>query len=197
MPVLTIIVASTRPGRVGPAVGRWFAPIAQAHGGFTVEVVDLAELDLPMMNEPNHPRLVQYTLDHTKAWSASVAASDAFVFVMPEYNYSFTAPLKNALDYLFVEWQHKPVGLVSYGGVSGGLRAAQQVKQVVTTLSMMPVVEAVAIPMVRSLVGEDGELQATDAMNESATAMLDALVRWTAALRTLRPVVEDDAAGEA
>ncbi|BEP14380.1 NAD(P)H-dependent oxidoreductase [Acidothermaceae bacterium B102] len=197
MPVLTIIVASTRPGRVGAAVGRWFTPIAEAHGGFTVRVADLAELDLPLMDEPNHPRLQSYTHDHTKAWSAIVAGSDAFVFVMPEYNYSFTAPLKNALDYLFVEWQHKPVGLISYGGVSGGLRAAQMIKQVITTLSMMPLVEAVTIPMVASLKGEDGEIAGTELMSQSATAMLDSLVRWTTALGTLRPAVEDDPAGEA
>lgn len=197
MPVLKIIVASTREGRIGDAVGRWFTPIAEAHGGFTVEVVSLAELDLPLMTEPNHPRLGQYVYPYTKAWSASVAAADAFVFVMPEYNYAFTAPLKNAIDYLFVEWQHKPVGLVSYGGVSGGLRAAQMIKQVVTTLSMMPLTEAVALPMVRSLIGEDGEITPTAPMNESATTMLDALVAWTAALATLRPTVEDDAAGEA
>jgi NAD(P)H-dependent FMN reductase len=197
MPVLKIIIASTREGRVGAAVGRWFTPVARSHGGFTVEVIDLAELDLPMMNEPHHPKLQRYTHEHTRAWSATVAAADAFVFVMPEYNYSFTAPLKNAIDYLFAEWEHKPVGLVSYGGVSGGLRAAQMIKQVVTTMSMMPLTEAVTIPMVRSLVGEDGEITGTQMMETSATAMLDALVRWTAALTSLRPIVEDDAAGEA
>ena len=197
MPVLTIVIASTRPGRIGDAVGRWLTPIAQSHGGFSVQVVDLAEVNLPMMDEPNHPRMQNYTHDHTKAWSTTVAGSDAFVFVMPEYNYSFTAPLKNALDYLFAEWQHKPVGLVSYGGVSGGLRAAQQIKQVITTLSMMPIVEAVTLPMVRSLLGEDGEVTGNEMINASAVTMLDSLVRWEAALRTLRPQVEDDAAGEA
>jgi NAD(P)H-dependent FMN reductase len=196
-PALMIIIASTRPGRIGAAVGRWFSDIAQAYDGFATEVVDLAEVNLPLMDEPNHPRLAQYTHDHTKAWSAAVASADAFVFVMPEYNYSFTAPLKNAIDYLFTEWQHKPVGLVSYGGVSGGLRAAQMIKQVVTTLSMVPVVEAVTIPMVPLLRGPDGEITPTEVMNQSAAAMLDALARWTAALRTLRPQVEDDAAGEA
>jgi NAD(P)H-dependent FMN reductase len=154
-------------------------------------VLDLAEIALPLMDEPNHPRLAKYTHDHTKAWSASIAGADAFVFVMPEYNYSFTAPLKNAIDYLFAEWQHKPVGLVSYGGVSGGLRAAQQIKQVVTTLSMMPLVEAVTIPMVATHI-VDGELRPTELMEQSAAAMLDALVRWESALRTLRPVPEVD-----
>jgi NAD(P)H-dependent FMN reductase len=191
MPVLKIIVASTRPGRVGVHVGAWITAVAHRHPGFTVEVLDLAEIALPLIDEPNHPRLAKYTHDHTKAWSASIAGADAFVFVMPEYNYSFTAPLKNAIDYLFVEWQHKPVGLVSYGGVSGGLRAAQQIKQVVTTLSMMPLVEAVTIPMVATHI-VDGELKPTELMEQSAAAMLDALVRWESALRTLRPVPEVD-----
>jgi NAD(P)H-dependent FMN reductase len=191
MPVLKIIIASTRPGRVGASVGAWITSVARQHQGFTVEVLDLAEIALPLMDEPNHPRFAKYTQDHTKAWSASIAGADAFVFVMPEYNYSFTAPLKNAIDYLFAEWQHKPVGLVSYGGVSGGLRAAQQIKQVVTTLSMMPLVEAVTIPMVASLV-VDGVLQPTEPMELSAGAMLDSLVRWEKALRTLRPVIETD-----
>jgi NAD(P)H-dependent FMN reductase len=191
MPVLKIIVASTRPGRVGVHVGAWITAVARQHPGFTVEVLDLAEIALPLMDEPNHPRLAKYTHDHTKAWSASIAGADAFVFVMPEYNYSFTAPLKNAIDYLFAEWQHKPVGLVSYGGVSGGLRAAQQIKQVVTTLSMMPLVEAVTIPMVATHI-VDGELRPTELMEQSAAAMLDALVRWESALRTLRPVPEVD-----
>jgi NAD(P)H-dependent FMN reductase len=191
-PVLKIIVASTRPGRVGASVGRWITGVAEQHPGFAVEVLDLAEVQLPLMDEPNHPRLRAYTHEHTRAWSATIDAADAFVFVMPEYNYSYTAPLKNAIDYLFTEWQHKPVGLVSYGGVSGGLRAAQMIKQVVTSLSMMPLVEAVTIPMVHSHV-QDGELVPTELVQQSATAMLDSLVRWTAALKVLRPQVEDDA----
>ena len=148
-----------------------------ARGGFTVEVLDLAEIGLPMLDEPNHPRLGNYTHEHTKAWSASIAAADAFVFVMPEYNYSFNAPLKNAIDYLWAEWQHKPVGLVSYGGVSGGLRAAQKVRQVVTSLSMVPLVEAVPS---RSSASSTRRVQADRPPRQSAIAMLDALVPWDA-----------------
>ena len=123
-PALLIVIASTRPGRVGLPVGRWFEDRARAHGGFRVTVADLAELRLPLVDEPNHPRLRKYTQPHTRKWSEIVDAADAFAFVMPEYNYSFTAPLKNAIDYLHQEWQYKPVGLVSYGGVSAGTRAA-------------------------------------------------------------------------
>jgi len=181
-----IVIASTRPGRVGEPVARWFAQRAVAHGGFDVEVVDLAELNLPFMDEPNHPRLRRYTHEHTKDWSATVDAADAVVFVMPEYNYGFTAPLKNAIDYLVWEWQYKPVGLVSYGGVSAGTRAAQMLKQVVTALKMVAVPEAVAIPFVNQFVDDAGEIQANETMETAATAMLDELRRWTEALRPLR-----------
>jgi NAD(P)H-dependent FMN reductase len=148
--------------------------------------VDLAEVDLPFMDEPNHPRLQQYEHDHTRRWSATVARADAFLFVMPEYNYGFTAPLKNAIDFLHVEWQYKPVGLVSYGGVSAGTRAAQMVKQVVTTLKMVPLFEAVSIPFVTQFIDDEGQVVPNETMISSATAMLDELVRITAALRPLR-----------
>jgi NAD(P)H-dependent FMN reductase len=185
-PRLMIVVASTRPGRVGLPVARWFEGEARRHGGFEVEVADLAEIRLPFMDEPEHPRLRRYRHQHTKAWSARVEAADAFAFVMPEYNYGFTAPLKNAIDYLNQEWRHKPVGLVSYGGVAAGTRAAQMIKQVVTTLKMVPLFEAVSIPFVQQLLGEDGELRANEVMVDAARAMLDELARWESVLRPLR-----------
>jgi NAD(P)H-dependent FMN reductase len=186
MPRLQIIIASTRPGRVGLPVAEWFRDRAVKHGGFEVEVIDLAEVKLPMMDEPNHPRLRRYTHQHTKDWSATVDRADAFVFVMPEYNYGFTAPLKNAIDYLHYEWEYKPVGLVSYGGVAAGARAAQMIKQVVTTLKMMPVFEAVQIPFVAQFLDDEGQLRANEVMEGAATAMLDELVRWNEALAPLR-----------
>jgi NAD(P)H-dependent FMN reductase len=187
-PVLRIIIGSTRPGRVGPAVADWIARRADEHGGFQVEVTDLAELDLPMFNEPNHPRLRQYAHQHTKDWSALIDGSDAFIFVTPEYNYGFNAALKNAIDYLHGEWQHKAAGIVSYGGVAAGTRATQMLKQVLTSLKIMPVPESVNIPFVRGLLDEDGRLKPTEVMESSATAMLDEVLRWTESLRQLRPV---------
>src|SRR5262245_56507427 len=156
MAKLQIIIASTRPGRVGLPVGQWTEAQARAHGGFAeVEVVDLAEENLPFMDEPNHPRLGKYTQQHTRDWSAKVASADAFVFVHPEYNYGMNAPLKNAIDYLHKEWYYKPVGLVGYGGVAAGARAAQMIKQVVTTLRMTPIFDAVAIPFVSQFIDEE------------------------------------------
>jgi NAD(P)H-dependent FMN reductase len=186
LPVLQVIIASTRPGRVGLPVATWFAQRAREHGGFTVEVVDLAEVDLPIFDEPKHPRLGQYEHQHTKDWSATIARGDAFVFVMPEYNYGFNAAVKNAIDYLHVEWQHKAVGFVSYGGVAAGTRAVQMLKQVVTTLKMVPVFDAVNIPFVNQFIGADGVFTANEQLETAATAMLDELVRWTGSLGSLR-----------
>ncbi len=186
MPRLQIIIASTRPGRVGLPVAEWFRDRAVKHGGFEVEVVDLAEVKLPMMDEPHHPRLRRYTHQHTKDWSATIDRADAYVFVMPEYNYAFTAPLKNAIDYLHQEWQYKPAGLVSYGGVAAGARAAQMIKQVLTTLKMMPVVESVQIPFVAQFLDEENQLRANEVMEGAAAAMLDELLRWSEALAPLR-----------
>lgn len=187
MAKLEIIVASTRPGRAGLPVGRWAESEAVAHGGFTeVELVDLAVWNLPLMDEPNHPRFAQYTHQHTLDWSAKVSEADAFVFVTPEYNHGFTAPLKNAIDYLHHEWHYKPVGLVSYGGVAAGTRAAQMLKQVVTVLRMTPVVETVAIPFVAEFIDEDGNLVPNDVMVGAAKAMFDELARVAEALRPLR-----------
>jgi NAD(P)H-dependent FMN reductase len=183
---LEIIVASTRPNRVGLKVGEWIESEVVTHGGFDeIELVDLAEVNLPFMNEPNHPRLAQYTHQHTKDWSAKVAEADAFLFVMPEYNYGYNAELKNAIDYLHAEWHYKPVGLVSYGGVSAGTRAAQMIKQVVTTLRMTPIFEAVSIPFVQQFI-VDGKVVPNDVMTTSAKAMLDELVRVNTTLKALR-----------
>lgn len=185
MPNLTIIIGSTRPGRAGLPIAQWFAGRAKEHGGFDVTVADLAEIGLPLLNEPSHPRLRQYTQEHTREWSEIVGAADAFVIVTAEYNSGYPAALKNALDYLHHEWHHKPVGFVSYGGVSAGTRAVQQLKQVVTTLRMLPVVDSVSIPFHTQFL-DDGTLKANAIMEQAADTMLDELVRTEAALRPLR-----------
>lgn len=169
---------------------------ARTHGGFDeIDLIDLAEIALPFMNEPNHPRLGQYTHQHTRDWSARVAGVDALVFVMPEYNYGYNAELKNAIDYLHNEWLYKPVGFVSYGGVSAGTRAVQMIKQVVTTLKMTPVFEGVSIPFVRQFIDEEEQVQPNETMLASSKAMLDELVRVEAALRPLRPALAESRQG--
>ncbi len=186
MPKLMIVIASTRPGRVGLPVARWFTERATEHGAFEIGVVDLAELDLPFLDEPHHPRLHRYTQDHTHEWSEIVDGADAFVFVTSEYNHGYPASLKNAIDYLNQEWKDKPVGFVSYGGVSAGTRAVQQLGQVVTAIKLYPILEAVHIPFVAQFIDDDGAVQANEVMEQAAVAMLDELVLIERALRTVR-----------
>jgi NAD(P)H-dependent FMN reductase len=188
MPRLAIIVASTRPGRVGRDIAEWFHLHAANHGGFDLDLVDLAEIGLPFLDEPEEASTRVYTHQHTKDWSARVEAADAFVFVMPEYNNGFNAPLKNALDFLYYEWQYKPVSFVSYGMTSAGLRAVQMIKQVVAALKMMPVAEAVSVPL-RQCLDENGRLMPNDIMTALATEMLDELERLTTAFGTIRAAV--------
>jgi NAD(P)H-dependent FMN reductase len=181
-----VILGSTRPGRAGEAVCDWFVDRAKHHGGFDLDVVDLADLGLPFLDEPKHPRFRDYLHDHTKAWSERVDAANAFVLVTPEYNHGYSAPLKNALDYLSQEWAHKPVAFISYGGVSGGTRAMQQLEAVVVALRMTPVSPAINIPFVTQRLPGDGSLDANEVMEDAARAMLDELGRVEAATRRLR-----------
>jgi len=190
-PILTIVIGSTRPGRVGPKFATWFRSLAIAHDGFDVELVDLAQLNLPFLDEPSHPRLRQYVHQHTIDWSRTVERSDAFVFVTPEYNFGYSAALKNAIDYLSQEWADKAVGFVSYGGVAGGTRAVQQLKQVVTALKMIPVAESVNLPFFTQFIDDSGTVQPNDVMTRSADAMLDELARITALIRPKVPVTSE------
>ena len=185
-PTLLIIVASTRPGRIGLPVAEWFEARALGQGDFDIDLADLKVIDLPFFDEPKHPRLQEYEHQHTKDWSARVEAADAFVFVHPEYNHGMTAPLKNALDYLHQEWAYKPLGLVSYGSVSAGTRAAQMIKQVAVYLKLFTVAEAVSIPFVSRRIGDDGKFEPDEMVEKAADGMLAEMLRLEAALRPLR-----------
>lgn len=187
---LNVVVASSRPGRVGEQAGRWFTRLAREHGGFEVRVVDLAELALPFLDEPL-PAIEGelYQHEHTRRWSELTASADAFVFVMPEYNQGYTAPLKNALDFLYAEWVDKPVAFVSYGMKSGGLRAVQAIKPVVSALKMMPIEESVTIHLRQTL--QSDQLVPTTAHEEAAIELLDELCRVAAAFRALRAAALD------
>lgn len=183
---LHVIIASTRPGRIGPSIATWFTDFAKAHGKFDVTLVDLAEYNLPVYDEPKHPRLHEYQHEHTKKWSATIAAADAFVFVTPEYNFGPTPAFTNALTYLVDEWAYKACGFVAYGGVSGGQRALQIERLAVTHFRMMPVPENVPIPLVSSLLDANKVFKSNDLINAGAKTMLDELIKWSEALKPLR-----------
>ncbi|HXJ23330.1 MAG TPA: NADPH-dependent FMN reductase [Polyangia bacterium] len=183
---LLIVVASTREERIGHLVADWAIERVHAHGKFQPELADLKSIDLPLLDEPNHPRFANYQFAHTKAWSATVSAADAFLFVVPEYNYSMPPALLNAIDYLFHEWAYKPAAFVSYGGISAGTRSVQHAKPVLTSVRTMPIPEAVQIPFVRNFLKDD-KFAGEEAQVKSAAAMLDELHKWATALSTLRP----------
>lgn len=190
-PRLMVIIGSTRPGRVGAAIGEWFAIRAREHGRFDIEVADLAAINLPLLDEPNHPRLRQYVHQHTRDWSVLIDRADAVVFVTPEYNHGYPAAVKNAIDFLYNEWIDKPVGFVSYGGVSAGTRSVTQLKAVVTAVGMIPVLDMVNIPFVAQFI-DNGRLEASDVMDQAAQAMLDELfrVQRLVSMAGVEPVVQ-------
>jgi NAD(P)H-dependent FMN reductase len=183
---LKVIIASTRPMRKGPIVADWFLKIAKQHSSFDIEVLDLKEINLPFLNEAEHPRLQKYAHEHTKQWSKTISEADAFVIITPEYNFGYPATIKNALDYLTIEWSDKPMCFVSYGGVSAGTRAVQELKSPVTTLGMMPLPQAVNIPFFNQFINSEGAFEANEPLIVSANAMLNKLLDWAKALKTMR-----------
>ena len=181
---LEIIIASTRPGRVGEKVAKWFIEEAKTFRKFNVSIADLAEINLPLLDEPNHPRFQKYTKEHTKEWSERIKKDDAFVVITPEYNFYAPATIINAFDYLYIEWNYKPIGFVSYGGISGGTRSVQQEKLIATTLRMFPVYEAVNIPFVHNYIS-DGKFVATENFVDMANSLLSELYRLASVLKPL------------
>jgi len=181
-----MILASTRPSRKGPAVANWAYELAGKQSAWQLKMLDLAAVNLPLLDEPEHPRFQKYQHEHTKAWSKEIAEADAFIIVTAEYNFGYPAPLKNALDFLYHEWSYKPVAFVSYGGVAGGTRAVQQLKQVVTALKMMPIAESVNIPFFEKQLDEQGRFNAPEGLVKSAETMYAELQRWVDAMAPLR-----------
>ncbi|PZR00681.1 MAG: NADPH-dependent FMN reductase [Cereibacter sphaeroides] len=183
---LNVIIGSTRPGRKGPAVARWFAEFARGKQDFEVELVDLAEFGLPLLDEAAHPSLQKYEHEHTRRWSRSVASADAFVFVTPEYDFFPPAALVNAVQTVLKEWARKPAGIVCYGGVSGGLRSAQQLRLLLSSVNVHAVSQMVPLPFFAKLLDDDERFQPTAQIEEGATAMLAELAAWSKALKTIR-----------
>jgi len=183
---LNVIIGSTRPGRSGPVIGQWIKEFAIAHGKFDVELVDLAAFNLPLLDEAAHPVLQQYEHEHTQRWSENVDSADAYIFVTPEYDYFPPASLVNAVQVLMREWAYKPAGIVSYGGISGGLRASQALRQLISTVNVHALPHVVPVPSYGQFVADDGVFRPNGPMADGATGMLDELHKWAVALKTMR-----------
>ena len=181
-----IIVGSTRPGRKADAVARWVHEIAGRRGDAEYEVVDIAAYDLPLLDEPVPPSMGRYSKEHTKRWSAAIASFDGFVFVTPEYNHATSGALKNAIDFLYAEWNDKAAGFVGYGS-AGGTRAVENLRLIMAELQVATVRTQVALSL-----HDDFEnytaFQPLPRHEKTVNAMLDQLVAWSGALRTLRDV---------
>jgi NAD(P)H-dependent FMN reductase len=177
---LAIIIGSTREGRFGDTVGRWFAKEATAHGGFAIDLIDLVDIKLP----PSHG--VKPTPPEVDAFRARLAAADAFVIVTPEYNHSYPASLKHAIDQGYVEWMAKPVGFVSYGGTVGGVRAIEHLRHVFAELHAATIRDYLCFIHARRQFDADGNPVDREGPRATARNMLDRLVWWADALRNAR-----------
>ncbi|MET9324005.1 NAD(P)H-dependent oxidoreductase [Streptomyces sp. NPDC003038] len=185
---LHVISAAVRPTSAAGPLSQWVTGQARARGGFEVTPVDLGVIALPFLDEPEYASTGVYTHQHTRDWSALVDSADAFLFVLPMYNGGFTAPFKNAIDFLYREWQGKPVGLVSYSaGPSGGAPAAEMLLPVLTRIGMVPAERSVAIPGIAGLVDPEG-FRAPDGLAGQLAGVLDDVAELAARRRLEEPV---------
>ncbi len=189
---IAIILGSTRPGRNGAAVAQWVYDVASKRDDAEYELVDLLDYPLPHLDEALPPSMGQYQNGHTKRWAAKIASFDGFVFVTPEYNHSTSGVLKNAIDYLYQEWNNKAAGFVSYGGV-GGARAAEHLRLVAGELQMADVRQQVALSMLTEF--ENFSVFKPGDYNVAAlSTLLDQVVAWSEALAPLRQRTAERAA---
>ena len=189
MPNIQVILGSTRQGRAGEKVARWFMSHADARTDLNAELVDLRDWPLPLFDQPMPPMMGGYVDSAQQRWAAQVARADGYVLITPEYNHGYPAVLKNALDHLFAEWNGKPVAFVGYGGPGGGVRAVEQLRQVVVELEMVPMRQQVAIANVYAAFDPDGHLANPRGHDRHAVAVLDELTRWSATLAAARDAV--------
>lgn len=181
---LAIILGTTRPGRNGEAVANWFHEIAKQRRDASFELIDLRDINLPLLDEPMPPSLGQYSQEHTKRWAEKIAAFDGFVFVTPEYNHGSSAVLKNALDYLYAEWNNKAAGFVGYGS-AGGVRAVEQLRLVMGELQIADVRNQVMLSLFTDFENMS-QFKPASYHQKTANNMLDQLVMWSEALKTVR-----------
>ncbi|MEZ4808615.1 MAG: NADPH-dependent FMN reductase [Flavobacteriales bacterium] len=183
MQQIAIILGSTRPQRKGEAVAKWVLEHASERHDALFTLIDLREVDLPFLDEGIPPSHGRYQHEHTKRWAKTIARFDGFILVTPEYNHGTSAVLKNALDFLYGEWNNKAAGFVSYGGMSGA-RAVEQLRQVMAELQVATVRAQVGFALARDF--KDGKFTPADGHEKELTTMLDQLVAWSAAMRQVR-----------
>ena len=183
---IAIIIGSTRPGRNGEAVAKWVYEISKKRTDAEFELVDIKDFNLPLLDEPVPPSMGQYSKPHTKTWAAKVGSFDGFVFVTPEYNHGISGALKNAIDFLFAEWNNKAAGFVSYGG-AGGARAVEQLRLILAEVQIATVRNQVLLSLYTDF--ENFSVFKPDARHDkSVNGMFDQVIAWSGALKTLRQI---------
>ncbi|ADD41633.1 NADPH-dependent FMN reductase [Stackebrandtia nassauensis] len=188
---IAVITGSTRPGRRGALVADWVVQAAASHpavaaGEAAVDLIDLADLNLPLLDEAMPPIMGQYEHTHTKEWAATIDSYDGFLFVVPEYNHSFPGALKNALDYLYAEWNNKAAGFVGYGP-GGGIRAVEQLRLVLAELKIAAVRDQVVIGKHdHADLFYQGVWTPTDETHAALELVLTETLEWAEALKTVR-----------
>lgn len=179
-----IILGSTRPNRIGESVARWVHDLATKRGDADYELVDLKDFNLPLLDEPVPPSQGKYSQAHTKSWAAKIDTFDAFVFVTPEYNHSTSGALKNAIDFLYKEWNNKAAGFVSYGS-AGGVRAVEHLRLIMAELQIADVRAQVMLSLFTDFENYSAFKPAPQHENTLKT-MLDQVLAWGAAMRAVR-----------
>lgn len=192
MVTIKIIIGSTRPSRFGHQPAHWLASLTdQYKDKATFEIVDLADVNLPMLDEPLPAGYDQYSKDHTKAWAKVIAEADGFVFVTSEYNHSYAPALKNAIDFVYKEWNNKPVSFLAYGADAGGARAVEHLRGVAAWLKLYDLSEHVLMPSYSGNLDDDRNYQFTDSQVKKAHAMLTQLVFWSEQMQRARKELAD------
>ncbi len=181
---IAIIIGSTRPGRKADSVARWVHGIAQKRGDAEYEIVDIKDYNLPLLDEPVPPSLGQYSQPHTNTWSAKIASFDAYVLVTPEYNHGTSGALKNAIDFLYREWNNKAAGFVAYGSANG-VRAVESLRLVMGELQVADVRAQVMLSLFTDF-EQFTTFKPAPHHEKSVNAMLDQVIAWGGALKTLR-----------
>ncbi|SFQ41364.1 NADPH-dependent FMN reductase [Salibacterium halotolerans] len=184
MSKIAIIIGSTRPGRKGKAVAHWVYDIAKQRSDAEFKIVDIADYDLPLLDEPMGAASGQYTKQHTKAWSKEIDMFDGFIFVTPEYNHALSAALKNALDFLYKEWNNKAAGFVGYGA-AGATTAVENLRMIMAELQVADVQAQVRLSLFTDF-ENFSELNPAAFQEKSVHAMIDQIIAWSDALKTLR-----------
>ncbi|MGE0081206.1 MAG: NADPH-dependent FMN reductase [Thiohalomonadaceae bacterium] len=180
---VAVILGSTRPGRLGESVAKWVFDLARQRTDAEFEYIDIKDFNLPLLDEPVPPSLGRYSKEHTRRWAATVARFDAFLFVTAEYNHNIPAALKNAIDYLYAEWNNKAAGFVSYGS-AGGVRSVEALRLVMGELQVADVRAQVMLSLFTDF--EDGRVKPSPVHVETLNTLLDQLIAWGGALKSLR-----------